>query len=146
MYSKILVPFDGSEHAVAALKYAKELAALVPGTTIDVVTALTASAIGVEPGTSTLGYDQYKAMLDKGIAWAKDGIVEKFGAELEGDNITVEVVAGSGAALAISKYCADHGCDLIVMGRRGLGAVRGMLGSVSFAILREAEVPVITVK
>ncbi len=32
------------------------------------------------------------------------------------------------------------------MGRRGLGAVRGMLGSVSYALLRESEIPVLTVK
>ena len=32
------------------------------------------------------------------------------------------------------------------MGRRGLGALRGMLGSVSYAVLRNADMPVLTVK
>ena len=32
------------------------------------------------------------------------------------------------------------------MGRRGLGAIRGMLGSVSFGVLRATDVPVLTVK
>ena len=36
--------------------------------------------------------------------------------------------------------------DLVVMGRRGLGALRGMLGSVDFGVLRSVEVPILTVK
>ena len=32
------------------------------------------------------------------------------------------------------------------LGRRGLGALRGMLGSVSFGVLRSVDVPVLTVK
>ena len=42
-----------------------------------------------------------------------------------------------------SKY---YNCDIIVMGSRGLGAIRGMLGSVSFGVLRNAELPVLIVK
>ena len=32
------------------------------------------------------------------------------------------------------------------MGRRGLGAFRGALGSVSYGILRATDVPVLTIK
>ena len=35
----------------------------------------------------------------------------------------------------------SKGCDLIVMGSRGLGAVKAVLGSVSSAVLRSPNVP-----
>ena len=46
----------------------------------------------------------------------------------------------------IVKYAQENGCGLIIMGSRGLGALRGMLGSVSSYVLREAQVPVLVVK
>ena len=46
----------------------------------------------------------------------------------------------------IVTYAIDNLCDLIVMGSRGLGALRGILGSVSSYVLRNADVPVLIVK
>ena len=46
----------------------------------------------------------------------------------------------------IADYVRSHDIDLVVMGRRGLGALRGMIGSVSFGVLRSVDVPVLTVK
>ena len=39
-----------------------------------------------------------------------------------------------------------HDVDLVVMGCRGLDAVRGMIGSVSAAVLRSVDCPVLVVK
>ena len=36
--------------------------------------------------------------------------------------------------------------DCIVMGRRGLGAIRGAIGSVSYSVLRSVDLPVLIVK
>jgi nucleotide-binding universal stress UspA family protein len=44
-------------------------------------------------------------------------------------------------------YARDHGINLIVLGRRGLGRIRGLLiGSVSLKVNSLAECPVLTVR
>lgn len=47
----------------------------------------------------------------------------------------------------ILRVARDHGCGRIVMGTRGLGAVRGLLlGSVSFAVVHRSTLPVTLVR
>ena len=81
--------------------------------------------------------DQAKEKVTENLA----GLVEDIAAI-----VTIDVVAGTAPAEALARYADKNGCDLIVMGRRGLGAIRGMLGSVSFGLLRSTDVPVLTVK
>jgi nucleotide-binding universal stress UspA family protein len=48
---------------------------------------------------------------------------------------------------ALLGYARDLGIDLIVMGRRGVGPIRGLLvGSVSLKVNSLAECPVLTVR
>ena len=60
--------------------------------------------------------------------------------------LSAEVVFGVYTIDTIVDASKYYSCDLIVMGSRGLGAIRGMLGSVSFGVLRNAEIPVLIVK
>ena len=47
----------------------------------------------------------------------------------------------------IAAYAAEHGCDAIVMGTRGMGAVAGLvMGSVAQKVVHLAGVPVTLVK
>jgi len=47
----------------------------------------------------------------------------------------------------IAAYAAEHGCDAIVMGTRGMGAVAGLvMGSVAQKVVHLASVPVALVK
>ena len=62
------------------------------------------------------------------------------------NEITVELLDETVPGEQIVAYADEHACDLIVMGSRGLGALRGILGSVSSHVLREAAVPVLIVK
>ena len=62
------------------------------------------------------------------------------------NKVHVELLQETSPGDQIVTYAVDNGCDLIVMGSRGLGALRGMLGSVSSFVLRNADVPVLIVK
>lgn len=58
----------------------------------------------------------------------------------------LELVAGDPAAMIVER-AQEHDCDFIVMGARGLGAVReAVLGSVSSKVLQNATVPVTIVR
>jgi nucleotide-binding universal stress UspA family protein len=47
----------------------------------------------------------------------------------------------------IAAYAAQHGCDAIVMGTRGMGALAGLvLGSVAHKLVHLAPVPVTLVR
>ena len=64
------------------------------------------------------------------------------------NKVYIELLQETQPSGQIVTYAIDNLCDLIVMGSRGLGVLRGMLGSVSYGVLRSAEidVPVLIVK
>jgi len=49
-------------------------------------------------------------------------------------------------AETIAQFAVDQGCDQIVMGTRGLGAVGSLLGSITTRLLHLTELPVTLVK
>jgi nucleotide-binding universal stress UspA family protein len=61
-------------------------------------------------------------------------------------DVRAQVLTGDPAERLLG-YAHDHGIDLMVMGRRGLGRLTGLLiGSVSAKVSSLAECPVVTVK
>ena len=60
--------------------------------------------------------------------------------------VVTNAIVASSAVEGIADYVENHDIDLVVMGRRGLGRLSGMIGSVSFGVLRSVNVPVMTVK
>ncbi len=153
----IMVPYDGSEHALGALEYAKGLAALADAR-VYVVHVMSSNTIdpadldasgtldGVPLGL--VGREEYKGLVDAAAQRAKAKIEEKLADVLSdmGDTAVVKVVADPSPTDAIVYYANHNDIDLIVMGRRGLGALRGMLGSVSYGVLHGTDIPVLTVK
>ena len=77
-----------------------------------------------------------------------DDVAGLLGKDMQGIHakLVIETRLAGSPVEGITNYAMDHRCDLIVMGRRGLGALRGMLGSVSYGVLRSADIPVLTVK
>jgi len=141
MYDRILVPTDGSDHASRAADHAALLAETFDAT-VDLVTVvdLDAAAGPFSAGGVDEGY--VEQLTDSGRETLGD-------AESRFDRVgTVETAVLTGSpAEAILGHAADHDVDLVCMGthgRSGLG--RYLTGSVAERVLRQASVPVMTVR
>lgn len=158
LYKKILVPFDGSEPAKNALEVAKKLVADDPAAELCVLTVVSANVIAAElesPGNPAAGtplmfsdIDAYERVIASAKNRAEEELREGVGDTLDDVPFSVRfgvTVAGK-TVDGIVDFASEHNSEIIVMGRRGLGALRGMLGSVSYAVLHEADIPVLTVK
>ena len=157
MYSKILVPFDKSEPAKHALSAALELAAASEHAEVtalyvtdhmdfdDATFVVAARMAGIPP----ISDEDARAARQRYFDAQKDEIceeVKEIAADIP-DTIDLEVtIVGGHPQDSISNFVKEHDFDCIVMGRRGLGALRGALGSVSFAVLRSTDLPVLVVK
>jgi nucleotide-binding universal stress UspA family protein len=141
VFLDILVALDGSEHAAQALRTAAQLAseenarltvmtAVPPTPALAQITAAGAALAEVAGLMGDAG-KQIRAQVD----------------DLPNDiSVTTLVVSGH-AANEILKELRNGNHDLLVMGTRGLGRVgSALLGSVSQAVLHEAEVPVLVVR
>ncbi len=156
MYKKILVPFDDSEPSKNALKNAIDMVDGIEGATITVL--------------KVVEWHDYNAETFK-IASRMSGVlgdsldmnaISEIGEEAEseeaariredisgivGDAANIEVTVANGSPHdTIVAYASDLDFDCIVMGHRGMGLVRGMLGSVAFSVLQKANKPVLVVK
>lgn len=156
-YRRILVPFDGSDHAQGAFTTARSLAMQSDETEIFVVNvvpmALASSLSSGDPITSGasafIDQEGYTAMVDAALENIKkeiDDVVDPLLDGLPAERVHTDVVTYPSAVSGITEYASNHDCDLIVMGRRGLGGIRGVLGSVSYGVLRVVDIPVLTVK
>lgn len=138
---KILLATDGSESATDALRAAVELAEEA-GASIDVITVArtlhhAAGAVPVAPVGPPSGIVDEARRIAEEHAHA----VRELGVEARAH------VAEDEPAHAICEAARELEADLIVVGSRGLGPVRGaLLGSVSRAVLSHAGRPVLIVK
>lgn len=63
-----------------------------------------------------------------------------------GDRAEAKMLRGSSPAELIIRCAKEEGCDLIVMGSRGRGGVKGYLGSVSYAVVQGSPIAVLISK
>lgn len=136
MFSNILIATDGSEHAQKALEAAADIGRRY-GARVAVMTAF-------DPIPRDLGSPHGEQLMARRLGAAEDlmrkaaGVLEQAGVDYQ-----TEVLSGP-PAQAILALVKSRGCDLIVMGSRGLSPVgQILLGSVSFRIVQEAPCPVL---
>lgn len=140
---KILVPLDGSENSMRALKTAVEMAKGFDGkiTLIHVVPPL--------KGIHTPVHEEdFFTAAEEAISKAGADILADAEEKVKAAGIQVETLLRSGHVVEqIIKTCRGGEFDLIVMGARGISRVEAiLLGSVSDGVTRYAHLPVLVVK
>lgn len=144
MYKKILVPIDGSDHSIVALKNAAKLAiSLVAGITIfHVIHHFT----GHQTYSGKMGAVYHQ--LREHVKEEAEAIMEKARNEIKSYSSSFEekLVWGDPAD-EITKEAQQGNYDLIIIGSRGLSEVKGwVLGSVSQRVVRHANCHVLVIK
>jgi nucleotide-binding universal stress UspA family protein len=138
----VLVPVDGSPSATRAVEWAGRVLARQPGAHVHLVNVQPlADAWEV---TSHLG----EGDVARWQADASAAVLEPAAAVLRqaGVAATPHAVVGDVASSVAEQARALH-CDAIVMGTRGLGTVKSLLlGSVTTAVIHQADVPVTLIK
>ena len=146
---KILVPYDGSPPAQRAVEYSLRIATAVGKSAVDVhllnVQAADANVIEYfRRDAADLAAQLVSERRDAGAA-----LLERAAKTVESAGVkSVErtVLIGDPAEV-ISAYVDNAGCDMVVMGTRGLSPVGGLLlGSVTSKVIHNVKVPVTLVK
>ena len=155
IFSNILVAYDGSDHAKAALEVAHQFALADEGVRLTLLTIVFPA--DVDPGTfydggammpdpSTFELDQEMDKADQRHAreQLRDAVATLEG--IDPSRITSEAQVFPTAAEPIADYAHQHGCDLIVMGRHSKHGILDFLGSTAKSVMRKTSLPVLTVE
>lgn len=145
MFRRILVPFDGSRGATAALEKAVELQKLC-GAELFLLTVYRHHSL-LEASLSMVRPSQPERMDDVMREHAEEVVGEaKKLAERLGASAPRAFVRNGPVARGIMAFAGEHGVDLIVLGSRGLGSIEDyLLGSVSHKVTGMASIPVLVV-
>lgn len=157
MYTNILVPFDGSDCSRRALATAIEMGTCAEPVDITVlqVTGMTDfdySSFEVAArmaGLGDLDEQQVDTFRESYLSASREQMHEQVAQYFDSlpENIDVKIVVKRGNPRdIICEYAKENEIDCIVMGRRGLSGIRGALGSVSTAVLRGTDLPVLVIK
>ncbi len=140
MFENILLAVDGSEHAWRAARMAADLARTVQARTLRVVVAF-------DPIPPYLGEPNLQFAISARLKRAEEILQQAL--EVVGQlpaEVRTELIEGP-AAEAIINVAATHRSDVIVIGTRGMGTLRGLiLGSTAQKVVSHAPCPVLVVR
>ena len=141
--TKVLVPVDGSEQALHAVDH------VIRGASHDGA-APEVHLLNVQPQILSGHARMYlkKDLIDE--YYQEEALKALKPAQDKLDQAGIKYVAShqvGNTPEIIARYIKSKGCDMVVMGSRGLGSMHGMvLGSVATKILHLVDVPVTLVK
>jgi nucleotide-binding universal stress UspA family protein len=138
---KILVPIDGSELSLAALRHA--IALVREGLRAELVLANVQSPASLyewmrAPDAEALGHIAEAA--GQHALQTAESLLREAGLD------ATEVLVSGDPAHALIELIESEGCDAVVMGSHGGGLLAAFQGSVSQAMLSASPVPVTLVK
>lgn len=132
--SKVLVAYDGSTPSAKALNLARSIGA--QDESVELVFVHVVKLYGLGTGAETVLLNEAKNVLAE---------MEQLADEVPNKAHT-HLLKGSSPADLLLKCAHDEGCDLIIMGSRGQGGVKGFLGSVSYAVVQGSPIAVLIAK
>jgi nucleotide-binding universal stress UspA family protein len=145
MYSRILVPIDGSAPAECGLREAMRIAAATKAQLV-ILNVVTEFPMLMDP-VALVDYTQLLEVLRRaGEQLVADAAARVAEAGIECETVVVDA-STSAASDVIVEQAVRSGCGLIVMGTHGRrGLKRLTLGSDAELVVRQAPVPVLLVK
>lgn len=140
---KILVAVDGSKSSLSAARYAAKLASAVRGTNrVTLLSVHDDSALNLFRSYVPKGVigDFLREMSEKDLAPSRKA--------LDKADIAHDMAIRFGdIATQILEEIESSGCDMVVMGSKGRGALKSLLvGSVAQKVVASANVPVLLVR
>jgi nucleotide-binding universal stress UspA family protein len=134
MFKSVLVAYDGSVHAVKALRIAVDISKKY-NASLNVAMAVNLPDVPAGDEFSSEG-TSYQGELERAAEIARQ----------ENVPVVTHILRGS-AAETIFRFAVDNSFDLVVVGARGKNAVkRFLLGSVSTHLTVNLDCPVLVVK
>lgn len=146
MYSKLLVPLDGSATAELALGHAIALARMSSGTVVLLHV--------IEELKHSNGFERPKVYLEQvrpGFLATGQALLDAAAAQVRGQGVAVDTRLVESKGERVSELIAQQAlamhCDLVVLGTHGRrGVDRLLLGSAAEQVARIAAVPVMLVR
>jgi nucleotide-binding universal stress UspA family protein len=140
---RFVVGLDGSDGSARALSWALDLADAVGNVEVLVVHVCEDAVTAYEKGFCTRSQaDEWLAESRADAERMLHGLLGQAGRRVPA-SVRLESVPGRPAEVLIEQS-AD--ADLLVVGPRGLGRLRGLLGSVSQACVAHAQCPVVVTR
>jgi nucleotide-binding universal stress UspA family protein len=143
MYSKILVPIDGSEPSIRALDHAVSLVK-VHGSVIQIISVIDELKLPFGAQYSLWAQDSHQKLVRSSLESLNKEMVRVKDAYPE---IMIDASIHEGdPANTIVRIAEEDGYDLIVIGKKGLNLIEDLvMGSVTRKVVKKSKVSVTVV-
>ncbi len=148
MFSKILVPTDGSKTAQGAAKYAVRFAKQV-GASLTVLSVIDTRFLEIRSIPSAASPTRLTEPVENYLRQAAESYTGEIEKLCKKNNVRTKTIIKSGhPAEEIIKEAEKSKVDLIVMGSHGRSALKAaVLGSVTFGVIhKDTKIPVLVVR